>query len=130
MQEKLEIIRQLYEMTKADGEVKPVEYQFLYEIAVSMEVPLEKLEEMFEVDEQYKMPSMHEQRIIQIYRLALMMKVDKEVAPAEILTLKQLALQMNLHPESVDKMLNAMNSKEGKTLSVDELFGFFRTVEN
>jgi len=130
MEEKLEILRQLYEMTKADGEIKPIEYQFLYEMAVSMEVPLETLEEMFEFDKQYKLPKEKLQRIIQIYRLALMMRVDKDVASTEIATLKKLALQMSLHPESVDQMLLQMDQKEDHTLNFDELFQIFNVREN
>lgn len=130
MEEKLEILRQLYEMTKADGEIKPVEYQFLYEMAVSMEVPLETLEEMFEIDKQYQLPKEKLQRIIQIYRLALMMRVDKEVAETEIMTLKKLALQMKLRPEAVDQMLAQMAQKEDHTLNFDELFQIFNLREN
>ncbi len=130
MEEKLEILRQLYEMTKADGKIKPVEYQFLYEMALSMDIPLEKLEEMFDFDKQYKLPKEKLQRIIQIYRLALMMRVDKDVAGAEIATLKKLALQMNLHPESVDQMLLQMEQKDDHTLNFDELFQIFNIREN
>jgi uncharacterized tellurite resistance protein B-like protein len=130
MEEKLEILRQLYEMTKADGEIKPVEYQFLYEMAVSMEVPLEKLEEMFELEKNYKIPKQQVQRVIQIYRLALMMRVDKDIAEAEKITLKKIALQMNLHPEAVDQMLIEIENKKEHTLSFDELFQIFKVLEN
>ena len=56
LEEKLAIIRQLYKMTQADNKVKPVEYSFLYEIALSMEVPLEKLEDIFEYEADFQLP--------------------------------------------------------------------------
>ncbi len=128
LEEKLALLKQLYQMTQADRTIKPVEYNFLYEIALSMEVPLEKLEEMFEVENNYDLPKDKQQKIIQIYRLALMMKVDKEIAPEEINTLKSLAMQMGLHPESVQIMLEALNRK--KTLNFDELMSVFNIQEN
>jgi len=130
MKEKLELLRQLYEMTQADGKIKPVEYQFLYEIAVSMELSLEKLEDMFELEKHYKLPQQQVQRIIQIYRLALMMRVDKDIAEAEKITLKKIALQMNLRPEAVEQMLEKIDENKKHTLSFDELFSIFKVFEN
>jgi len=130
LEEKLAIIRQLYKMTQADNKVKPVEYSFLYEIALSMEVPLEKLEDIFEYEADFQLPKDMQNKIIQIYRLALVMKVDKEVAQEEINTLKSLALQMGLHPEAVDNMLKKMNENETGTLDFEQLMKIFKVQEN
>jgi uncharacterized tellurite resistance protein B-like protein len=130
LEEKLGVIRQLYQMTLADGKVKPVEYGFLYELALSMAVPLEKLEEIFEVESKYEIPKEQVNRIIQVYRLALIMKVDNETTESEIFTLKSLALQMGLRPESVDNMLQEMIKKDSGTLNFDELMNIFNVPEN
>jgi len=130
LEEKLGILRQLYKMTQADNKVKPVEYSFLYEIALSMEVPLEKLEEIFDYEDRYQLPKDLQNKIIQVYRLALIMKVDQEVAPEEINTLKSLALQMGLHPEAVNNMLEEMNKSETGTLDFDRLMQIFNTNHN
>ena len=130
LEEKLGILRQLYKMTQADNQIKPVEYSFLYEIALSMEVPLEKLEDIFEYEAHYQLPKDLQNKIIQIYRLALIMKVDQEVAPEEIDTLKSLALQMGLHPEAVNNMLEEMNKSENGTLDFNRLMQIFNTQHN
>ena len=128
MEEKLALLKQLYQMTQADHKIKPVEYSFLYELALSMEVPLEKLEDLFETEKHYLLPKDIQQKIIQIYRLALMMKVDKEVVEEEINTLKSLALQMGLRPESVQNMLEELEKKS--TLTFDELMSIFNVQDN
>ena len=130
LEEKLGILRQLYKMTQADNQIKPVEYKFLYEIALSMDVPLEKLEEIFDYEDRYQLPKDLQNKIIQVYRLALIMKVDQEVAPEEINTLKSIALQMGLHPEAVNKMLEEMNKSETGTLDFDRLIQIFNTNHN
>ena len=130
MEEKLGILRQLYKMTQADNEVKPVEYSFLYEVALSMEVPLEQLEEIFDYETQFKLPKDLQNKIIQIYRLALIMKVDKDIAKEELDTLKSIALQMGLHPEAVHNMLDKMNTNETGTLDYNELMQIFKTHDN
>jgi uncharacterized tellurite resistance protein B-like protein len=129
-EEKLGIIRQLFQMTQADGEVKPVEYSFLYELALSMGVPLEKLEEIFEIESQYQIPKEQVNRIIQIYRLALIMKVDKHTADSEIKTLKTMAIQMGLRSDAVDNMLNKMKEKDSGTLNFEELMEIFNVQKN
>ena len=130
MEEKLGILRQLYKMTQADNKIKPVEYSFLYEVALSMEVPLEQLEEIFDYETQFKLPKDLQNKIIQIYRLALIMKVDNEVAKEELDTLKSIALQMGLHPEAVNNMLDKMNTNETGTLDYNELMQIFKTHDN
>jgi len=129
-EEKLEIIRQLYKMSQADGKIKPVEYSFLYEMALTMEIPLEKLEEIFDIEKQYQIPKETAERIIQIYRLALIMKIDKDIADAEITTLKTLALQMGLRSDAVDNMLKKMNNSKSSTLDFKELLEIFNVTEN
>jgi uncharacterized tellurite resistance protein B-like protein len=128
MDNKLGLLRQLYQMSKADNEIKPIEYNFLYEIALSMDVPFEKLEEMFDAEDEYSLPKIKDERIIQIYRLALMMKVDKIIAPEEITTIKSIGLQMGLRSEAIDMMLQKINEKG--TLSYNELIKIFSIQEN
>jgi len=130
LEEKLGIIRQLYKMTQADNQVKPVEYSFLYEIALSLEVPLEKLEDIFDYEAEFSLPKDLQNKIIQIYRLALVMKVDHEVTKEEIATLKSLALQMGLHPEAVNNMLEKMEESETGTLDYHQLMKIFKTHDN
>ena len=129
-EEKMGMLRQLFEMTLSDGEIKPVEYKFLYEIALSLEVPLEDLEEMIEREYSFKLPKQFDERIVQIYRLALMMKVDKEIAEQEVNMLKSMALQLGLHPEAVDTLLQAIKEKSDRVLSFDELEQIFRVGGN
>ncbi len=129
-EEKMGMLRQLFEMTLSDGEIKPVEYKFLYEIALSLEVPLEDLEEMIEREYNYKLPKQFDERIVQIYRLALMMKVDKEIAHQEVNMLKSMALQLGLHPEAVDALLQAIKEKSDRVLSFDELEKIFTVGGN
>jgi len=130
LEEKLGLIQQLYKMAKADNEIKPVEYQFLYEIALAMEVPLEKLETIFEVEKDYQIPKDFQHKMVQIYRLALIMRVDQEIKPEEVKTLKSLALQMGIHPEAVQQMLYQMEKSENGVLDHETLIGIFKTIEN
>jgi len=129
-EEKLGMLRQLFEMTVADGEIKPVEYKFLYEIALSLEVPIEELEQMIEQELKYKLPKQIDERIIQIYRLAMMMRVDRDIDEQETNMLKAMALQLGLRPDAVVIMLDALKKNPEKVLSFDELENIFSMNDN
>jgi len=129
-EEKLGMLRQLFEMTVADGEIKPVEYKFLYEIALSLEVPIEELEQMIAQELKYKLPKQIDERIIQIYRLAMMMRVDRDIDEQETNMLKAMALQLGLRPDAVVIMLDALKKNPEKILGFDELEKIFSMNAN
>ncbi len=133
LEEKISLIKQLFDMSKADYNIDQTEVNFLYELAVSLELPLEILEEIFDEKPIYLkhvLPKKRHERIIQIYRLALMINIDKHIKFDEVNLLKNIAIELHLPPEPVTLMLTEMLKSKNGTLAPEQLFNIFKTINN
>ncbi len=133
LEEKLALMRQLVKMSKSDQKLQTAERNFLYELALSINLPIEALEDIMDGKNTYlpeKIPTNIEDRIIQIYRLVLMMKIDNEISPEEVNTLKSIALELGLHPESVMLLLDRLLESPTGTLEFEELQAIFNITKN
>ena len=133
LEEKISLIKQLFDMSKADHNVDQTEVNFLYELAVSLELPLEILEDIFDEKPIYlkkQIPTSSLERITQIYRLALMLNVDKQVTFNEVNLLRNLALELKLLPDSVNVMLSEILKSQTGTLRAEKLFQIFNMNGN
>jgi len=133
LEEKISLIKQLFDMSKADHNIDQTEVNFLYELAVSLELPLEILEDLFDEKPIYlkkQIPTSSLERITQIYRLALMLNVDKQVTFDEVNLLRNLALELKLPPDSINIMLSEILKSQTGTLKPDKLFQIFNTTGN
>ena len=133
LEEKISLIKQLFDMSKADNYIDQTEINFLYEFAVSLELPLEILEDIFDEKPIYLkpiLPKKRHERIIQIYRLALMINIDKHIKFDEINLLKNIAIELQLPPESVTLMLTEILKSKNSTLAPEQLFDIFKATNN
>jgi len=133
LEEKIAFIRQLYKMSKADNKIDQIEKNFLYELALSINLPIEALENILDGKEmplKEKLPTNIEDRIIQVYRLILMMKIDNEISLEEINTLKSIALELGLRPDSVMLLLDRLLESPTGTLEFEELQAIFDISKN
>ena len=133
LEEKITLIKQLFDMIKADHNIDQTEVNFLYELAISIELPLEILEDIFDKKPIYlkkQIPTSSLERITQIYRLALMLNVDKQVKFDEINLLRNLALELKLPSEPIDVMLSEILKNQTGTLKPEKLFQIFNMTDN
>jgi len=133
LEEKLAFIRQLYKMSKADNKIDQIEKNFLYELALSINLPIEALEDILDgkkIPLKEKLPTNIEDRIIQIYRLVLMMKIDNEISIEEVNTLKSIALELGLRSDSVMLLLDRLLESPTGTLEFEELQAIFDITKN
>ncbi len=133
LEEKITLLKQLYQMSKVDGKIADAEFDFLIEMGFDLGVPLEIIEDVFEENEIYlkkHIPKNIYERIIQIYRLALMMQIDKHIKFNEINLLKNIAIELKLPPEPVTIMLSEMLKSKNGTLEPEHLFEIFNTKNN
>ena len=133
LEEKISLIKQLFDMTKADSVIDQTEVNFLYELAISLELPLEILEDIVDEKPIYlkeQIPTNSFERIIQIYRLALMLNADKQITFDEVNLLRNLAIELKLPSDPVDIMLSEMLKSQSGTLKPEKLFQIFNMTGN
>ncbi|GLB53552.1 hypothetical protein NBRC110019_25930 [Neptunitalea chrysea] len=127
---KLSILSDMISMATVDDYLKEREYNFLLAVAKQLEVPKIDLDRLFRNPAPFKPQKSETERIIQFYRLVLMMNIDEEQHPKEIKLVKECGLRMGLNPIAMDKVLAVMDTYEDKIVPVSVLLGFFKTHYN
>ncbi len=130
---KITILKQLFSMLKADGIIDEKEKKFLIDIALSMNINSDDIRDAIDLQKIVPITSVKFSRkdnIIQIYRLALMLKIDGKIAPEEILHIKNIGLEMGLDSDSIDIMLKTLLKEYDAILSEEDLFKIFDIQNN
>ena len=108
--EKIQLLRQLILMAEADYKLRISEYDFILNVAKSMNISQDEVDVLFAEDIKIRPPTSELERITQFMRLVLLMNVDKEVNQLELDLLNQLSLTLGLSPFATEKVLWEMAS--------------------
>ncbi|RZT00325.1 TerB family tellurite resistance protein [Aquimarina brevivitae] len=128
--EKLSLLSEMIQFAQADNNFKKLEYDFI--VAVAEQLGINKMEvDELRVTKIEKTPLKSEpQRILQFHRLVLLMNVDQEANAQELLTIKNLGLQMGLRPEAIETVLTEMHNYPNKVIPPQELITIFSRFYN
>lgn len=127
---KLSILSEMISMATIDKDLKEREYNFLLAVAKQLEISKNELDRLFTYPAPFKQQKTESERIIQFYRLVLMMNIDEEQHPKEIKMVKECGLRMGLNPMAMDKVMSIMNNYEDKIVPTDVLLDIFKTHYN
>lgn len=121
---------QLTEMSKVDGDIKEMEFGFLLQIAHQLGLTKEELMELFEKKINHSPPKNELERIIQFYRLCLLMFVDNELHHDELKALRNTAIKMGLQPLATEQVISWLESHPGQSMPTNQLIKIFQTNFN
>ncbi len=124
-EQKLNLLRQLVNMAKADKIFKFVEFKYLTDIADVLGIGATQLDDIIEKEVVAPLPEKMLDRIRQLYRLTVMMMVDHVISDEEMILLKNYAIQLGLTDEGVDVMIVKMKANKGGMLLDEELLQIF-----
>ena len=130
MKEKLSLITELIKLAKSDNEVSSDEYNFILSVCNQIGVSKEHLDELFNKYIEFTPPKLESDRILQFYRLILLMNVDKQIKKEEINFVKNLGLRMGLSPMATNKVLDEMHRHENKMIPPSILISIFKQEMN
>lgn len=129
-QEKLALLVEMINFSVVDGVLHDKEYQFLKLVAQQLHIKDEDFLALFQ-EELKPVPIRSEfQRIQHLYRLALLMFSDGVMHEKQLISLKQLGINMGLNPAATHKMILQMQTAEHHMLGSDVLMGLFRAQHN
>lgn len=129
-QEKLSLLSDLILLMKADNKMQEKEYDFIYIIASRLGIEEEDVELLFNKEIPFTPPGKESERILQFHRLVLLMNIDNEQHPEEIVKIKELGVRMGLSPFAIDRILQIMNKFEDKIVPPNVLIDIFKTYYN
>lgn len=127
---KLSILSEMISIATVDKKLKEREYDFLVAVAKQLQISKVELDLLFDNPAPYKPQQAEAQRIIQFYRLVLMMNIDEEQHPKEMQMVRECGLKLGLNPMAMEKVFQVMNQYENKIVPTEVLLDIFKTQYN
>lgn len=129
-QEKLSILSEMIAFAQVDEKLKPSEYNFLKGVANQLGITNETFEGLLTKKANIKILKTEGERLVQFYRLLLLMNIDKEVNLAEIGFLTELGIKMGLSPSAIERVVVVMQNYPNNLIPVEDFISIFKTQYN
>lgn len=129
-EEKYALLSDLITLAKADNKVTSEEYDFICRLADRMHVLKEEVDQLFHNPRPSKPIFSEMERITHFHKLLLLMNVDREAHPQEVVALKNFGLRMGIRPGVIDQILLKQESYPHKIIPPEELLKIFQTYYN
>jgi hypothetical protein len=128
--EKLSLLSEMIAFAQTEEKVRSVEYNFLFSIAKQLGISKEDFEYLFEHPVTYVNLKSHSERIVQFHRLILLMNLDHNVEPKQLIKIHNFGLRMGLGHESINRVLDLMSVFPNKNVPADFLIDIFKVQYN
>lgn len=128
--EKLSLLSEMIAFAKVDDTLKQIEYNFLISIARQLDVSKSDFDYLLNHPVNYAYLKTHLERIVQFHRLVLLMNLSDEINQAKRTKIYNFGLRMGLSQESINKVLDLMDSFPNKIVPADVLIDIFKVQYN
>ncbi|MBT8272199.1 MAG: TerB family tellurite resistance protein [Bacteroidia bacterium] len=128
--EKLSLLSEMIAFARIDNSLKEIEYNFLLGVAKQLEITREDFEYLLDNPVTHVHLKSHSERIVQFHRLVLLMNVSSEMTVRELVKLHNFGLRMGLSHESINRVLELMESFPNKIIPPDFLIDIFKVQYN
>lgn len=128
--EKLSLLTEMIAFAKIDGNIHEREMQFLALVAKQLRVEPEIFESLFSDPAEKVVIKSEHQRILQFYRLALLMQADGVLHDNEQVAIREMGINMGLSPYAMKGVLNEMKLSPTGMIDPDLLLALFRAQQN
>lgn len=128
--EKLSLLSEMIAFARIDNSLKEIEYNFLLGVAKQLEITREDFEYLLDNPVTHVHLKSHSERIVQFHRLVLLMNVSSEMTVRELVKLHNFGLRMGLSHESINRVLELMESFPNKIIPPDFLIDIFKIQYN
>lgn len=129
-EEKLSLLTEMIAFAKIDGEVHERELQFLAIVAKQLRVDPDVFESLFSQPADKVIIKSEHQRILQFYRLALLMQADGVLHDNEQVAIREMGINMGLSPFAMKSVLVEMQRSPTGMIDPDMLLALFRAQQN
>lgn len=129
-EEKLSLLSEMIAFAKIDGRIDDREYQFLSIVASQLKVEKNVFETLFDHPADKVIIKSEHQRILQFYRLALLMHADGVLHDNEQVAIREMGINMGLSPFAMKSVLIEMQKSPTGLIDPDILLALFRAQQN
>lgn len=128
--EKLSLLSEMIAFAQTESNIKSIEYNFLLGVARQLDICQEDFDYLIEYPVNYVHLKSHSERIVQFHRLVLLMNLEKKISNRELVKLHNFGLRMGLSHESINRVLDLMESFPNKIVPADFLIDIFKIQYN
>lgn len=128
--EKLSLLSEMIAFAQTDSNIKSIEYKFLLGVAKQLEISQEDFDYLFKYPVTYVHLKSHSERIVQFHRLVLLMNLGNKINNKDLIKLHNFGLRMGLSHESINRVLDLMESFPNKIVPPDFLIDIFKVQYN
>lgn len=128
--EKLSLLSEMIAFAQTDASLKSIEYKFLLGVAKQLDISQLDFDYLIKYPVNYVHLKSHSERIVQFHRLVLLMNLDNEISRKELVKLHNFGLRMGLGHESINRVLDLMESFPNKIVPPDFLIDIFKVQYN
>lgn len=129
-EEKLSLLTEMIAFAKIDGQIHDRELRFLSVVAQQLRVEPEVFETLFNQPAEKVIMKSEHQRILQFYRLALLMQADGVLHDNEQVAIREMGINMGLSPFAMKSVLVEMQRSPTGMIDPDMLLALFRAQQN
>lgn len=129
-EEKLSLLTEMIAFAKVDGQIHERELQFLAIVAKQLRVDPDVFESLFEQPADKVVIKSEHQRILQFYRLALLMQADGVLHDNEQVAIREMGINMGLSPFAMKGVLVEMKRSPTGMIDPEMLLALFRAQQN
>lgn len=129
-EEKLSLLSEMIAFAKVDGQVHDREFQFLTIVSQQLRIDKEVFEGLFSQPADKVIIKSEHQRILQFYRLALLMQADGVLHDNEQVAIREMGINMGLSPFAMKGVLTEMKRSPSGMIDPDLLLALFRAQQN
>ena len=129
-EEKLSLLSEMIAFARIDGEIHERELQFLSIVASQLRIEKSVFESLFDQAAKKVIIKSEHQRILQFYRLALLMQADGVLHDNEQVAIREMGINMGLSPFAMKGVLVEMKRSPTGMIDPDIIMALFRAQQN
>jgi uncharacterized tellurite resistance protein B-like protein len=129
-EEKLSLLSEMIAFAKVDGQVHEREFQFLTIVAQQLRIDRDVFDTLFNDPADKVIIKSEHQRILQFYRLALLMQADGVLHDNEQVAIREMGINMGLSPFAMKGVLVEMERSPTGMIDPELLLALFRAQQN
>ena len=129
-EQKLSLLSEMIAFAKIDGQVHEREYRFLSIVASQLKIEKDTFEALFTDPAPKVVVKSEHERILQFYRLALLMQADGILHSNEQVAIREMGINMGLSPYAMKSVLVEMQRSPTGLIDPEILLALFRAQQN
>lgn len=128
--DKMNLLREMIAFATVDGQLHDREYDFIQSVAHELEIDNSTLYSLFNEEKKVEIIKDEFHRILQFYRLALLMFADHHLHEKEVQKIHELGINMGLNPYAMKRILKLMNESPNQMVDPEMLLTIFTEQHN